>query len=121
MDESTARDEPHLLVACLCAQWCGTCRDYRATLDALAAQLGAQARFVWVDTEDDDEALGSIDIQDFPTILIASGDQVRFFGPITPQPQTLTRLVHSAISGDLGVVADPTLAGLAARVRALGR
>ena len=26
------------LVACLCAAWCGSCRDYRATFDALSRE-----------------------------------------------------------------------------------
>ena len=34
---------PEFLIACLCAAWCGTCRDYRAGFDALRAPLQAQA------------------------------------------------------------------------------
>ena len=117
MSDERIHDAP-LLVACLCAQWCGTCRDYRAVFDALGAELGMRATFVWVDIEDDEEVLGAIDIDDFPTLLIAQADRVLFFGPITPQPQTLARLVQSALSGDLKVVADAALDGLAARVRA---
>ena len=29
-------DSNTLLVACLCAQWCGTCREYRSAFDRLA-------------------------------------------------------------------------------------
>ena len=33
---------------CLCANWCGTCRDYRPLFDDLA-RAHPQMRFVWVD------------------------------------------------------------------------
>jgi thioredoxin 1 len=108
-----------LLVACLCAQWCGTCRDYRAVFDALRDETGAAARFVWVDIEDEADALGDIDVEDFPTLLVARGDAVLFFGPLTPQPPLLARLVRSALTGDLRAVADARSAGLPAKVRAL--
>lgn len=108
-----------LLVACLCAQWCGTCRDYRAVFDALRDEIGAEARFVWVDIEDEADALGDIDVEDFPTLLVARGDAVLFFGPLTPQPPLLARLVRSALNGDLRAVADARSAGLPGKVRTL--
>jgi thiol-disulfide isomerase/thioredoxin len=122
----TEADAP-LLVACLCAQWCGTCRDYRAVFDALAADMrdeslragSAPLRFVWVDIEDQADALGEVDVEDFPTLLVARDDAVLFFGPLPPQPGTLARLVRSALDGALAAVGDGRHAGLAARVRAL--
>jgi thioredoxin 1 len=112
-----------LLVACLCAQWCGTCRDYRVVFDALAVELrgqvGTAVRFVWVDIEDQADALGDVDVEDFPTLLVARGDRVLFFGPLTPQPPTLARLVRSALGGGLAAAGDARSAGLPARVRAL--
>ena len=113
--------ETNLLVACLCAQWCGTCRDYRAVFDALRDEIGAAARFVWVDIEDEAETLGDIDVDDFPTLLVARGDELLFFGPLTPQPPTLARLVRSALNGDLRAGADTRLVGLPGKVRALRR
>ena len=82
------------LVACLCAEWCGSCREYRATFDALAAQFGADADFAWIDIEDDADALGDLDIEDFPTLLIADAGGARFLGPVTPQAQTAERLIR---------------------------
>ena len=38
------------LVACLCAAWSGTCREYAQTLEALAARY-PELCFVWVDIE----------------------------------------------------------------------
>ncbi len=105
-----------LLVSCLCAAWCGACRDYRATFDALAAQFAAIADFAWIDVEDEADALGDLDVDNFPTLLIADGDTMRFLGVVTPQPQTAERLIRSAIAGELVAPAD---AGLVDRVRAI--
>jgi len=111
---------PPLLVACLCAQWCRTCDAYRDTLLATrdAMRQGhpdAALRFVWVDIEDESALIGDLDIEDFPTLLLARGDQVLFFGPILPHAQTLDRLVRGALANDL----PPAAATLAPDVRAL--
>jgi thioredoxin 1 len=90
-----------LRVTCLCAQWCGTCRDYVAVFDQARSQFAAAAEFAWVDIEDDADRLGEIEVENFPTLLIARGDRVLFFGPLTPQPQLLARLVRSALDGEL--------------------
>jgi thioredoxin 1 len=109
-----------LLVACLCAEWCGTCRDYRAPMRQLEIDLAGRAEVAWVDIEDHDEVPGALDIENFPTLLIARGDEVLFYGTVLPHAQTLVRLAQGALAGDLPPVADPALAGLPARVRALG-
>ena len=114
MGERDARTR--LLVSCLCAAWCGSCRDYRATFDALATRFASSADFAWVDVEDEADALGELDIENFPTLLIADGDTLRFFGVVTPQPQTAERLIKSALDGELLAPAD---VGLVARVRAI--
>jgi thiol-disulfide isomerase/thioredoxin len=106
-----------LLVAGLCAQWCGTCREYRPLFDAQSRVFDGQARFAWVDVEDHAEVMGPIDVEDFPTLLIARGHDVLFFGPVTPHAGTLSRLVQSALAGDLKPVTDAALSGLPQRVR----
>jgi thioredoxin-like negative regulator of GroEL len=111
-------DDPGLLVACLCAAWCGTCRDYRSTFDDAQARHGAHARFGWIDIEDDPDVPGALDIETFPTVLIARGDAVLFYGPLMPQPGVLMRTVEKALAGDLTPLADAALAGLPARTRA---
>jgi thiol-disulfide isomerase/thioredoxin len=105
-----------LWVACLCAAWCVACREYGATFAALAAQLGADADFAWIDIEDDADALGDLDIEDFPTLLIADAAGPRFFGAVMPQASTAERLVRSALAGAIVADADPETVE---RVRAL--
>jgi thiol-disulfide isomerase/thioredoxin len=83
------------VVVCLCAAWCDTCDAYRPVLEG-AAQQFPHARFVWLDIEDHEDLLGSLDIENFPTLLIAVGDEVRFFGTLTPQPETLARIVRAS-------------------------
>ncbi len=107
---------PRLLVLCLCAAWCGSCRDYRATFDGLAAQFASRADFAWIDVEDEADALGELDIDNFPTLLIAEDEKLCFLGVVTPQSQTAERLIRSAIAGELVAPAD---ADLVARVRAI--
>ena len=107
------------LVVCLCAEWCGSCRDYHAVFDAARARLADRARFAWIDIEDHPDVLGAIEVEDFPALLIARGDEIAFFGSITPHAAALARLVETALAGALGHVKDPRLAGVPARVRAL--
>lgn len=98
------------LVACLCAAWCGTCRDYRAGFAALAAQFPDTA-FRWVDVEDDADVLNSadsahrgidLDIENFPTLLIFNQGKVVFFGPMLPQHSLLERTFRALreLAGD---------------------
>jgi thiol-disulfide isomerase/thioredoxin len=92
--------EPPLLVACLCAQWCGTCKDYTALFHGLQAEFpGATLR--WIDIEDESELVDPIEVDNFPTLLIATGGQARFFGTVTPHIETLRRLIQSH-AGNVG-------------------
>ena len=95
-DISTAASAPASAwwVVCLCAQWCRVCDEYRGLFDALALET-PQARFVWVDVEDDDEIAGDLDVETFPTLLIADGAHARFLGPLLPQAPVLARLLAS--------------------------
>lgn len=108
------------LIACLCAEWCGVCRDYRPLMRAaLAGADPAQVALAWVDIEDHDEVLGDLDVESFPTLLIARGPQLLFFGTVTPHAQTLQRLVQGALAGDMAPqVADSRLLSLVQRVQA---
>ena len=93
-------------VFCLCAQWCGTCREYQPLFDQLAAQL-PQARFTWVDVETHDDLLGDLDIENFPTLLIADQlGQPLFAGTVLPHAETLQRMCQAALNGDFAVLTN---------------
>jgi len=53
------------------------------------------ARFAWLDIEDQADLLGDVDVETFPTLLVADAAGTWFFGPLTPQAQTLSRLLDS--------------------------
>lgn len=86
--------EDHLLVVCLCAEWCGTCRDYRAGFEALAVEFPA-SRFRWLDIENEADELGDLDIDNFPTVLIRRRGAVLFFGTLLPHLSHLRRLIET--------------------------
>lgn len=81
-----------LWVVCLCAEWCGTCRDYRPLFQAVAA-AHPKCRFAWVDIEDQADIADAFDVETFPTLLIAGADGTRFLGPLLPHAETLTRML----------------------------
>lgn len=112
---AVARDCEALAV-CLCAAWCDTCNAYRATFAQLA-QRYAQARFVWLDIEDQEDLLGDLEVENFPTVLIAAGDEVRFFGTITPQPETLARLLRAHLEEGACAGVQPAATALLQRLR----
>ena len=85
---------PRWIVACLCAQWCGTCTTYRATFEELAARHPDKL-FVWVDIEDQAEVVGELDIENFPTLLIQQDDNVAFFGTVLPDGGLAHRMVQA--------------------------
>ena len=112
-----------VLVACLCAEWCSVCRDYESVFRQVEAAL-PQARFLWVDIEDQSDLVDPVEIDDFPTVLVAVGDSVRFFGPLAARAERLERLVRDQVhgaNGDAGgrVHVAPEVQDLLARLRRL--
>ena len=100
-------------VVCLCADWCGTCRDYRPIFDEVAAEHPGMP-FLWLDIEDQAALVGELDIETFPTLLIADDTVIRFAGPLLPHAGTLLRLL-GALENDSAVAtpADPAFNALA--------
>jgi thioredoxin-like negative regulator of GroEL len=89
-----ANSPASIWVVCLCADWCGVCRDYRAIFESLMP-AHADCRFGWVDIEDHADLLGDLDIETFPTLLIADAQGLLFLGSLVPQALTLSRLLQS--------------------------
>ena len=59
------------------APWCGPCRRIAPELDAVAEQLGATAKIVKVNVDDEPELAGRYGIQSIPALLIfKNGKQV---------------------------------------------
>lgn len=98
---------PALLVACLCADWCGTCREYKPLFEQLGREF-ANARFLWVDIEDQADLVDPVEVDDFPTLLLAVHGQPVFFGMVTPHLDTLRRLVQSHATADARPLAQAT-------------
>jgi thiol-disulfide isomerase/thioredoxin len=109
--------ESQWFVACLCADWCDTCRDYQTAFEKVAREIPADA-FVWIDIEDDSDWIGNMEAENFPTILICKGDIPHFFGTLLPHIEQLTKLVVAVKGNDrplLTIGAD--LQRLAVRIR----
>lgn len=83
-----------LWVVCLCAEWCGACREYRPLFEQVA-QAHPGLRFAWVDIEDHADLADDFDVETFPTLLVAGNEGTRFLGPLLPHAETLTRLLSA--------------------------
>ncbi len=79
-------------VVCLCAEWCGACREYRPLLQQVARAHPA-LRFAWVDIEDHADLADDFDVETFPTLLIVGEAGTHFLGPLLPHAETLARLL----------------------------
>lgn len=110
-----------LHVACLCAAWCRTCESYQQVFEAACAELPQAGLLVrWIDIEDEAELIGDLDIETFPTLLIADAEHVRFAGPLTPQPETLRRVLRAHLADATPARVTPEVTELARRLRARG-
>ncbi len=83
-----------LRAICLCAEWCGSCREYRSGFEALAKEF-PEVSFAWLDIEDEGDEIGDLDIENFPTLLIHRGASILFYGPMLPLHEHLRRLIVS--------------------------
>lgn len=81
-----------------------------------------ELRFAWVDIEDEAACVGDLDIETFPTLLLASADELRFYGPLLPHAATLERLLSSVQQADAKAQAhSPLTAALVAALPAAPR
>jgi len=98
---ASALAQDRMIVACLCAAWCGTCSTYRASFEELAVRH-PDKYFLWVDIEDHADVVGDLDVENFPTLLIQKHENVAFFGTMLPDPNVAHRLIETqaALSED---------------------
>lgn len=112
--------DDRLVVLALCAEWCGTCRDFRPLLERIAAAR-PQWLFAWADTEDDAEHVGDLDVDDFPTLLVARGGKVLHYGVSLPLEAVVARLIDALAQTDAAPAAVvPAAASAIARRLAAG-
>ena len=78
MSKATTRLEPRLHVICLCAQWCGTCRDYASRFEQIEKDF-PQVRFSWIDIEDESDLVDPIEVEDFPAFVLVDDKGNDFF------------------------------------------
>lgn len=110
-----------LHVVCLCAAWCRTCDAYADTLQSVVAEFVARGLAHaprWIDIEDEADLIDDLDIETFPTLVIYDTARVCFAGPLTPQPETLRRLLTTlSAPGGRSAETDPAFGPLVQRLR----
>ncbi len=116
-----ASKSPVVLVVCLCARWCNVCEDYRSVFDQVRASAGLdgpESVFIWLDIDDDDDLLHTLEVEQFPTLLIAVDESPRFFGPLASQATVLERMVVSSTASDPSAaeLKEPELRTVVARI-----
>lgn len=87
-------------VVCLCAAWCRLCDEYAPVLESVTSALpggDSRLRRHWIDIEDEADLVGDFDVETFPTIVVIGPHDVRFAGPLTPQPDTLRRVLRATV------------------------
>jgi thioredoxin 1 len=119
LNDSTAPASPALpddalWVVCLCAEWCGACREYRPLFEQVA-RAHPQFRFAWVDIEDHADLADDFDVETFPTILVAGESGTRFLGPLLPHAETLARMLGALQPAQASVAEVSTLLDALAR------
>ncbi len=72
---------------------------------------------MWIDIEDEADLVDPIEVENFPTILIASPTHAHFFGAVLPHIQTLQRLIGSQLEDPRRALPhDGGVAGLVERL-----
>jgi thioredoxin 1 len=95
-----------LVVACYCAQWCETCKQYRPAFQALA-QRWPQHTFVWIDIEECEPLLDDEEVENFPTLLLQGPGGNLFFGPMIPHIEQLEKLLERTDPNAHGSASGP--------------
>ena len=74
-----------------CAEWCGSCREFKAHFDSLKIEGLSK---LWLDIEDHSGLLDEIEIENLPTIFVVSEDGMSsYFGEIPPKKEFLEKIL----------------------------
>ena len=92
---STADSLTDIRVVCLCAAWCGVCREFDPAFTALA-QSHPHASFHWVDVEDQADWVDALEVDNFPTLLLGVNGTPVFYGTTLPHANVVERLIERA-------------------------
>ena len=87
-----------LVVVAFCADWCGTCREFRPVLERIAA-AHPEWLVAWADIEDDAGLVGDFDVDNFPTLAVFRDGRPLHFGVSLPLENVVTRLLQSIQAG----------------------
>ena len=109
-------------VACLCAAWCRLCVGYADVFGPVLAALQAQHPQLvvhWIDIEDEAALVGELDVETFPTVVVATALAVPFAGTLEPHAGTLQRVLRAALAQDAADARPqaPEIEAFAARLR----
>ena len=94
-----------------------TCREYASVFLQLQTEFPG-VKFSWIDIEDNADLVDPVEVDNFPTVLLAVDAQVRFFGAVTPHAHTLRRLIqtHQSNTPSPSDNSDAQLTALAQRL-----
>ena len=79
---------------------------------------GSRIHFEWLDIEEHSDLLDDIDIENFPTLLIANESTAYFFGPVLPYAAAAKQLIDKAFSQDLPALTQTEVVALRERLMA---
>ena len=115
--ELTARLDraSHVVVVALCAESCSMCREFEGACAAVAESRPGIS-LVWVDIEDDAPLIGDLDIAASPTLAIFAGDELRYYGPVSPNAAVIERLIDRPAT-PAATAAPQAIVGLVASLR----
>ena len=103
------------VVVALCADWCGTCREFAPAFARLAAAF-PDALFVWLDVEDDSDVAGDIEVDNFPTLAVYADGHPVHFGVTLPLEPVVHRLLRTLDGAAAPIAAGAAVAGLPQRL-----
>jgi|SRR6476659_8077177 len=115
LNQVTLPAKPRWIVACLCAEWCSSCREFRSLFESLGS-VDPAVRLAWIDIEDDDHIAEDLDLDGLPTLLVGNESEVLFAGPVVPRREILNELIRRAMRFELPPVREERTVQWASRL-----